>query len=132
MSGEPSSVQITEIEWRPIINDEVYTSDHIIAGAGYPFQNPTALIKATSFIKMARGTPSDFATQSARRHLDHIQENCPEFVDAPVINAETAVSPYEKHDFYISFCKQTAFFRALLSHSEGRSCHTLRGAPVTL
>jgi hypothetical protein len=92
MSGEPSSAQITEIEWRPTINDEVYTSDHIIAGAGYPFQKPTALIKATSFIKMTRGTPSDVATKDARRHLDTIQENCPEFVDAVDINDKTAVS----------------------------------------
>ncbi len=92
MSGEPSSVQITEIEWRPTINDEVYTSDHIIAGAAYPFKNPTALIKATSFIKMARGTPCDLATKDARRHFEHIQEKCPEFVDVADINDKTAVS----------------------------------------
>ncbi len=78
MSGEPSqsSVQVTEIEWNPVINAQEYRSDLIVALQGYPFNKTTALIKAISFINMTRATPAALGNKDARQQLYRIQDKC--------------------------------------------------------
>jgi hypothetical protein len=95
MSGEPPSMQITEIEWRPTINDEVYQSTLILAFPGYPFNQTTVLIKALSFIKMLQGTPGDLATKDARRQFNKVKKDCTKFdASATTINGGTGVSHF--------------------------------------